>query len=126
MSAKLKSPGALAGAAGGSEEPTRAAGLAWTIAQSGSHRERDDDYSRVVARLDSRTRVIVCADRTQWIVQRRDAGTAHRAYWRGISFHLSRDGLIAASVRLAGACAPAALAILAALPQHFAKGGGNV
>jgi hypothetical protein len=108
---------------GGARGVAKAAKLATpSIAQTGSHRERDDDYARVVVRLDSRTRVIVCADRLQWIVQRRDAGEAHRANWRGLSFHRSRDALIAAGVRLAGACAPAALAVLDQLPEHFERG----
>ena len=119
-------PGALAGAAGASGQPSHAAGLVRTLAQTGSHRERDDDYLRVVARLGARWRVVVCKDRLQWIVQRRDAETAHRAHWRGVSFHLSRDALMSASVRLAGACDPGTLAILAALPAHLARGCGNV
>lgn len=106
--------------------PSRAAGLTWNIAQTGSHRERDDDYLRVVARPGDRWRVVVCNDRLQWIVQRRDAEKAHRAHWRGVLFRPSRDAHMAASVRLAGACDPGTLAILAALPAHFARGCGHV
>jgi hypothetical protein len=95
------------------------------VTQSGSHRERDDDYCRVVARLDSRTRVIVCSDRLQWIVQRRDAGTARRGHWRALSLYRQRKALIVAGVRLARTCDPAALALLAALPKHFKRGASH-
>jgi len=36
-----------------------------------SHRECDDDYQLIVARLNKDWRVIVCRDRLQWILQRR-------------------------------------------------------
>jgi hypothetical protein len=86
--------------------------------QSGSHRERDNDYCGVLAILGDGWRVIEDADRLQWIIQRRDAGDRHRAGWRGVSFHTSRRGLIAVSGKLCPHLDPAALALLDALPAH--------
>ena len=112
---------------GGARVVAKAAKLATTsIHENGSHRERDLDYRGVIAVLGDGWRVIECRDGLQWIIQRRDAGDPHRAHWRGVSFHLSREALIAASGRLCAAPDPAALAILAALPAHHAEGAHHV
>jgi hypothetical protein len=54
-----------------------------------SVRESDDDYGKVVARLGSDRRVIVCADDIQWIVQRRSG-----SLWRSLHYCTSREGVI--------------------------------
>ncbi len=51
-----------------------------------SHRESDDNYARVVARLDDGWRVIVCRDDLQWILQRRDGERAGGARWAGVVY----------------------------------------
>jgi hypothetical protein len=83
---------------------TPARGLAGTR----SRRERDDDYFKVICRIDDRTRVIECADAIQWIIQSWQGGC-----WRSRSFHLSRDLLIERS-----SATGAALATLRALPER--------
>lgn len=54
-----------------------------------SHRERDEDYDRVIVRLGPDWRVIECADAFQWIVQRRLP-----SQWWSKKYCTSRDGLI--------------------------------
>jgi len=51
--------------------------------------ESSDEYHAVVAMLDSKTRVIECANGIQWVVQRR-AGRI----WQGIYFCRSKAGLL--------------------------------
>jgi hypothetical protein len=86
-----------------------------------SRRERDDGYRSVVARLNSGWRVIVCADHLQWIVQRACAGRARTTEWRAVGFYRTRNALTAACARLCGHCDPAAMAMLAALPDAFGR-----
>ena len=106
--------------------PSHAAGLTREIAQTCSHCERDDDYSRFVARLNRQSHIIVLADPLKWSVRRRDVEPANRAHWRGVSFHLSRDMLMAASVSLAGGCDPETPSVFAGIPASFARGCGHV
>lgn len=84
-----------------------------------SHRESDDGYATVVARLNARWRVIVCRDTIQCIVQRFDGMRAHRAQWRSVWYFRTRDAL----VRLCGASLPSidptSLAVLRALPARI-------
>ena len=68
---------------------------------SGSHRERDEGYSGVVAILASGWRVILCKDGLQWIVQHKGAGRD----WRSLRFCASKAGLLD-SLRLAPAASP--------------------
>lgn len=51
--------------------------------------ESHEDYATVVARLDSKTRVIECANGIQWIVQRRRGRT-----WQGVYFCRTKAGLL--------------------------------
>lgn len=85
-----------------------------------SHRERDDGYRGVVARLGAGWRVVVCGDGLQWIVQRRagDPSTS-RAAWRAVSFHRERASLMRACAAFTATCEPAAVARLAMLPELF-------
>ena len=80
---------------------------------SGSHRERDEGYSGVVAILAPGWRVILCKDGLQWIVQHKGAGKD----WRSLRFCASRAGLLD-SLRLASAVSPEARRIIAALPEN--------
>ena len=80
---------------------------------SGSHRERDEGYSGVVAILASGWRVILCKDGLQWIVQHKGAGRD----WRSLRFCASKAGLLD-SLRLAPAASPEARRAIAALPEN--------
>jgi hypothetical protein len=55
--------------------------------------ETYDEYFRVVSQLDSKTRVIECRDRIQWIVQRAKAVNGQRQ-WRGMSFCRTKEALL--------------------------------
>jgi len=52
-----------------------------------SHREKDDDYDDVVAGCDC-TRVIVCKDNHQWIVQDKRGKE-----WRSLHYCTTRNGI---------------------------------
>ena len=51
-----------------------------------SHREADDNYLHVIARLNDRFRVIRCRDNLQWIVQERDGFSNGQSRWTGRSY----------------------------------------
>jgi hypothetical protein len=87
--------------------------------QTGPRRERDDDYSGVIIQLCETWRVTDCKDGVQWILQRRDAAKPHRGFWRGRRFHVTRTGLIASCVALAGLSDEQALEIIAFLPEPY-------
>jgi hypothetical protein len=88
-----------------------------------SRNESDDNYYRIVIRLNDRWRVIECRDGVQWILQyRASAETYPTAFWKGRGYFRTREALIR-SCTCAGAISAAAAAILAALPDWF--GGGN-
>jgi hypothetical protein len=74
--------------------------------------ESAEDYPRIVAVLDPKTRVIECAAGIQWIVQVRKRVTEYP--WEGVSFCRTRGAL----VRLVGSH-PALLA----LPDRFPESG---
>lgn len=78
---------------------------------AGSHRERDDDYSAQVVRLNEGWRVILCRDGLQWILQQRGEG----AHWRAVRFCTTAAGL-AAAVGVAGPIGEEARAVIASLP----------
>ena len=82
-----------------------------------SHRERDDNYQRMVVALNPTWRVIECKDGIQWIVQRRN-GTRHgQPQWEGRKYCRSRGSLIHACRAAAGEVDPIAMAVLAQLPD---------
>ncbi len=82
-------------------------------------RETADDYPNIVARLSDKWRVILCPAGVQWILQKRDAGNAPSTGWRGVSYCVTREALVRLCGGLESPVDPAALLILAALPQHI-------
>lgn len=82
---------------------------------SGSHRERDDDYLRVILRT-SNWRVIVCKDVHQWVLQcRTRAASPDGARWEGRHYCRTREALL----RLWRALSGDDGAALATLPERF-------
>ena len=65
-----------------------------------SHRERDDNYSKVIIQLAPRWRIIECRNALQWIIQHRSAKPLNRGYWLGVSYLTSRNKLIEVSTGL--------------------------
>ena len=86
-----------------------------------SHRESDDDYGRVVARLDDGGRVIVCRDDLQWILQRRDGERAGGARWAGVGYCLTRKALMRLCRASSARIAPSEWAALVALPEYITR-----
>jgi hypothetical protein len=72
--------------------------------------ETYDEYFRVTARLDGKTRVIECAAGIQWIVQRRTGRD-----WKGVSFCRTKEALL----RCAREWVPGEHPALLALPDRF-------
>ncbi len=91
--------------------------------ESTRHHESADEYSGIVARLSASHRVITCKDQIQWILQRRDGERHGRARWAGVGYFLTREALLRVSRALRVRINPAALAALAALPEHFGRAG---
>ncbi len=87
------------------------------------HHESADEYSGIVARLSASYRVITCKDQIQWILQRRDGERHGRARWAGVGYFRTREALLRMSRALCARIDPAALAALAALPEHFGRAG---
>jgi hypothetical protein len=84
-----------------------------------SRAEEADHYS-VVARLNRKWRVIVCAAGIQWILQRCTGERHGTARWEGRSYCRTREALNRLSRKRAGAIDPTAAGILASLPQRIA------
>ena len=112
--------------AGGSHESLCAIGCRAKVAEllptriplsESSHRERDNDYRAVVARLNGSWRVIECKDRIQWILQCADGKRHGQTRWTGRSYCRTRQVLIRDSRTHAGEIDAIALAILEALPD---------
>jgi hypothetical protein len=82
-------------------------------------RETADDYPDIVARLSDRWRVILCPAGIQWILQRRDGERAGGTRWAGVGYCTTREALLRLCRGLESPVDPAALLILAALPQHI-------
>ncbi|WP_024281202.1 hypothetical protein [Xanthobacter sp. 126] len=78
-------------------------------------REGDDEYSGVIAQITPRSRVVICHDRLQFIVQVRGG-----AAWRGRRFYSTRAALLAQLHEVVGDVAPDAMTLLARLPP-FAR-----
>lgn len=76
------------------------------------HHETSDTYSAVVARLDENWRVIICKDRLQWILQRRDAERSGQKRWRAVGYFLTREALIRVSRTVCAGCDATELAML--------------
>ena len=102
------------------QKPPRGAGVAGggSAAAFQSQRERDTDYAGVLIQLTTTRRIILGKDGGQYILQKMFDETAHGAVWRGESYHVTRDSLIAACVRSEGLCeGDPILALLQALPS---------
>ncbi len=82
-----------------------------------SHKERDDDYDRVVTKINDRWRVIICRDGIQWILQKRDGQRNGKPRWAGASYSTTRYALIRETFRKSGNLQPGALDCLSDLPQ---------
>lgn len=90
-------------------------GLPNKLAQR-QHHEIADDHGGIVVKLCGGWPVIVCKDRFQWILQRKDAQRAGRVRWTGVRDFRIRNALIDASRAV---CAIFDPATLAALPDGF-------
>lgn len=86
-----------------------------------SRRESDDDYGRIVCRLNDRWRVIECRDGIQWILQYRAsaAGTYAGARWSSRSYCRTREALIRVCGAHAGEQHATARAVLGGLPVRI-------
>ena len=81
------------------------------------HREKDEGYHGVVARLNDRWRVIVCQDGIQWILQHREASR-----WRNRSFCQTSEALRGVALKHGGDLDPTGWGALLALPEHISEG----
>ena len=82
--------------------------------------ESAEDYSRVVAVLNSKWRVIECRDGAQWILQSRDTRPAlENSVWRGRSYCRTKQALLRVCTMHAAKINATASAVLAALPDWF-------
>ena len=84
-----------------------------------SHHETADAYTRVIAQLCPRHRVIVCRQMFQWIIQVRRGERHGQPRWEGLHYLRTRSALIRLSHSICGRIDPAAMAILLALPAHY-------
>ncbi len=100
-------------AAAGALPPPEAGSLPPGRLQAGdSPNEGHDDYRAVVAVLNDRWRVIACTAGIQWILQVRRG-----RLWRGRSYCRSKAGLLGCVRDYCGAVDPAAMSVLALLPD---------
>ncbi|MDU8946119.1 hypothetical protein [Ovoidimarina sediminis] len=83
-----------------------------------SNHETADNYSRVIAQVDDRHRVIVCKDGIQWILQRREKGTG-RWPWKARHYCRTRKALLRVTGAACRAPDPLAMQTLADLPEHI-------
>ena len=74
--------------------PSKYTGL--TPFYNSSHRERDDDYRKVLANFSPRWRVIICKDNIQMILQRRSVSPPNTGTWAGRKYCMTRKGLTVA------------------------------
>jgi hypothetical protein len=118
--ARNENPGALAGATGVGKPIQAIADGSQTLTTNRvqrQHQETASTYLGLIAQLNEQWRVVVCKDGIQWILQRRDAQRAGRVRWTGASYHCERKSLLRVSRALCGRIAPAAMAVLEALPE---------
>ena len=81
-----------------------------------SHRERDENYSHIVAQPSKGWRIIVCKHGLQRIIQKKEA--SNRGPWHSEKFITSRDALIEACESQDLLCDPNTKAVLHALPDY--------
>jgi hypothetical protein len=86
-------------------------------AKDANRKESADGYSRVVANLNRKWRVIECRDGIQWILQSRDSLKATVGVWRGRSYCRTKKALLPVCAGYAGKIDPTAASVLAALPD---------
>ena len=86
-----------------------------------SHRERDDNYSKVIIQLTPRWRIIECRNALQWIIQHRSAKLLNRGHWLGVSYLTSRNKLIEVSTGLNLLSDVSMKDVLAGLPETISK-----
>ena len=79
-----------------STPPTPSQNSGGSSPQPPSHRERDDNYAKVIAQLGPRWRIIACKDGLQWILQKRSVTSPNTGTWAGKSYSTTRSALIAA------------------------------
>jgi hypothetical protein len=99
-----------------STPPTPSQNSGGSLPQPPSHRERDDNYAKVIAQLAPRWRVIICKDGIQWILQKRSVPFPNTGTWAGTSYSTTRDALIAACSDRGLLSEPSASQVLEALP----------
>jgi len=87
--------------------------------QPSSRMESVDCYDDVIAQLSARWRVITCREKTQWIIQKKEA--SHAGPWRGVSYHTCRDSLLRTCGSLNLLSAALEEQLLAALPSSFSE-----
>ena len=90
-----------------------------------THRESDDNYQWVAAKLAEDLRVIVCGNRLQYIVQRRYADGLRGAAWRSLHYCAFKASLIRVCEGLESLSGPVSTAPLAALPEKARDWGKN-
>ena len=91
------------------------------ISESHSHRERDDNYSKVIIQPAPRWRIIECRNALQWIIQHRSAKLLNRGHWLGVSYLTSRNKLIEVSTGLNLLSDVSMKDVLAGLPETISK-----
>ena len=101
----------------GSTPPTLYQNSGGSSPQAPSCRERDDDYGDVIVHLAPRSRIIVCKDGIQWILQQRSVAPPNTGTWSGKSYSTTRSGLIAACSDRELLSDPSARQALDALPS---------
>ena len=91
------------------------------ISESHSHRERDDNYSKVIIQPAPRWRIIECRNALQWIIQHRSSKLLNQGNWLGVSYHTSRNKLIEVSTGLNLLSDASIKDVLADLPETVSK-----
>ena len=102
-----------------STPPTPSQNSGRSLPQRLSHRERDDNYAKVITQLAPRWRVIICKDGLQWILQKRSVPFPNTGTWAGKSYSTTRDALIAACSDRGLLSATSEEQLLDALPSSF-------
>ena len=89
------------------------------MAECNSHRERDDNYNKVIIQLAPRWRIIECKNALQWIIQHRATKPLNQGYWFGVSYITTRNKLIEVSKALNLLSDASMSAKLSKLPNHI-------
>ena len=84
-----------------------------------SHKERDDDYYRVITKINDCLRVIICCDGLQWILQKREGKRHGKPRWTGVSYCITRSALIRVTLGKCRNLKSGAMDCLNALPEKI-------